>query len=45
MTMAKPIVFDSVEFAMLQELAKKHRMKEDQYIKKLIQDQYENLKR
>jgi hypothetical protein len=43
--MAKPILFDSVEFAMLESLAKKNRLKPEQYLKKLIQEHYEILKR
>lgn len=43
--MAKPILFDAVEFAMLQDLAKKNRLKPEQYLKKLIKEHYEKLKR
>lgn len=43
--MSKPINLDSVEFAILQELAKKNRMKSDQYLKTLIKKEYEHLKR
>lgn len=42
--MTKSIPFDSVEFAMLQELAKKNRMKPDQYLKNLIKSQYDAIK-
>jgi hypothetical protein len=42
--MAKSILFDSVEMAMLQELAKKNRMKPDQYLKTLIKCQYDAIK-
>jgi hypothetical protein len=41
--MAKAVVLDSVEMAMLQELAKKSRMKPDQYLKDLIRKTYERL--
>lgn len=43
--MAKPITLDSVELAMLDELARKNRLKPDQYLKKLIKDHYDRLKR
>lgn len=43
--MAKPITLDSVELAMLDELARKNRLKSDQYLKKLIKDHYDHLKR
>jgi hypothetical protein len=43
--MAKPILFDSVEFAMLQELAKKSRQKPEQYLKNLIKNQYDTLRK
>jgi hypothetical protein len=43
--MSKSILFDSVEFAILQELAKKNHQKPDQYLKTLIKKQYEDLKR
>jgi hypothetical protein len=43
--MAKPILFDSVEVAMLESLAKKNRLKPEQYLKKLIQEHYDKLKR
>jgi hypothetical protein len=43
--MAKPILFDSVEFAMLEELAKKTHQKPEQYLKNLIKSQYDALKR
>jgi len=44
MSMAKPIVFNDVELAMLQELAKRQRLKPDQYLKKLVQEVYAKLK-
>jgi hypothetical protein len=44
MTMAKSILFDSVEMAMLQELAKRSRQKPDQYLKTLIKCQYDATK-
>ena len=40
MTMAKPILFNAVEFAMLQELAKRQRLKPDQYLKKIVAETY-----
>ncbi len=43
--MKKSITVDTVEYQMLLELSKKQRMKVDQYINKLIQDQYEKIKR
>jgi hypothetical protein len=43
--MKKSIFLDTVEYQMLLEVSKQQRMKADQYIKKLIQDQYEKLKR
>jgi len=43
--MAKSIPLDTVAYQMLLEISKKQRMKPDQYIKKLIQEQYEKLKR
>jgi hypothetical protein len=42
--MAKPILFNTVEFAMLQELAKRQRLKPDQYLKKILQEAYAKLK-
>jgi hypothetical protein len=42
--MAKSIPFSTVEFAMLQEIAKRNRIKPDQYLKKLIQEAYAKLK-
>ena len=43
--MAKPILFNTVEFAMLQELAKRQRLKPEQYLKKVVQEEYSKLKR
>ena len=43
--MTKPLLLDAVEYQMLLEVSKRQRMKPDQYIKKLIQDQYEKVKR
>ena len=43
--MKKSITVDTVEYQMLLEISKKQRMKPDEYIKKLIQDQYEKIKR
>jgi hypothetical protein len=43
--MSKYIVLDAVEFTMLTELAKKSRQKPDQYLKTLIRNQYDNLKK
>jgi hypothetical protein len=42
--MAKPILLDAVEMAMLQELAKKSRLKPEQYLKNLIKSQYGTIK-
>lgn len=42
--MAKPILFDSVEYAMLLEVSKKNRLKPDQYLKKVVREAYEKLK-
>jgi len=42
--MAKPILFNTVEFTMLQELAKRQRLKPDQYLKKILQEEYAKLK-
>jgi len=43
--MKKSITVDTVEYQMLLQVSKQQRMKPDQYIKKLIQEQYEKLKR
>ena len=43
--MKKSITVDTIEYQMLLEVSKKQRMKPDEYIKKLIQDQYEKVKR
>ncbi len=42
--MAKSFAFDAVEIAMLQALAKRDRMKSDQYLKKILQEAYARLK-
>lgn len=42
--MAKPFLFDAVEYAMLLEIAKRNHLKPDQYLKKLVRDAYEKLK-
>jgi hypothetical protein len=42
--MTKSILFDSVEYAMLLEVAKKNRLKPEQYLKKLLQEAYEKLR-
>jgi hypothetical protein len=42
--MAKAILLDSVEMAILQELAKKSRVKPDQYLKNLIKSNYDTIK-
>ncbi len=42
--MKKSIAFDQVEFAMIELLAKKSRLKPDQYLKNLIREHYERLK-
>ncbi len=42
--MKKPITFDEVEFKMIETLAKKSHQKPDQYLKRLIKEQYERLK-
>jgi len=40
MTMAKTILLDSVEYEMLLEVAKRNRLKPEQYLKKIIQSAY-----
>ncbi len=40
MTMAKPVLLDNVDFAMLQALAKRNRLKPGQYLKKILQETY-----
>jgi len=42
--MTKPILLNPVEFAMLQELAKRQRLKPDQYLKKIVEQEYGKLK-
>jgi hypothetical protein len=40
--MSKPILLNSVEYSMLELIAKKKsRLKPEQYLKKLIQDEYD----
>ena len=39
--MSKPILLNSVEYSMLELIAKKSRLKPEQYLKKLIQDEYD----
>jgi len=41
----KAVLLDSVEYAMLLDLAKKSRLKPDDYLKNLIQETYGNQKR
>ena len=43
--MTKAFHLDAVEYQMLLEVSRKQRLKPEQYIKKLIQDQYEKIKR
>ncbi len=42
--MKKSLFFDEVEYAMVEALAKKSRLKPDQYLKNLIHQEYERLK-
>ena len=42
--MARPIIFDSVEYEMLLEIAKRNRLKPEQYLKKIIKEAYGQLK-
>ena len=42
--MAKPINLDSVEYEMLLEVAKRNRLKPEQFLKKIIQSAYGQLK-
>jgi len=44
MTMTKSILLDSVEYEMLLEIAKRNRLKPDQYLKKMIKAAYGQLK-
>jgi len=44
MTMAKPILLESVEYEMLLEVAKRNRLKPVQFLKKIIQAAYGQLK-
>lgn len=43
--MSKAILLDTVEMAMLQKLAKKSRVKPDEYLKNLIKSHYDAIKR
>jgi len=43
--MRKPVFVETVEYAMLQDLAVKSHLKVDQYLKKLIQETYGKYKR
>ena len=43
--MKKPVYLETVEFAMLQDLAKKSHLKPEQVLKNLIQETYGNHKR
>jgi len=42
--MTKMIPVDAVEYAMLDSLSKKARIRPDEYIKRLIKENYEKLK-
>lgn len=42
--MRKAITFNEVEYSMIEALAKKTRLNPEQYLKKLIKEQYERLK-
>ncbi len=42
--MAKTILFNAVEYAMLQELAKRDRLKPDHCLKRILQEAYAKLK-
>ena len=42
--MAKSIILESVEYEMLLEVAKRNRLKPEQYLKKMIQAAYVQLK-
>jgi hypothetical protein len=43
--MRKQIYLESVEFAMLLELAKKSRSKPEEHLSSMIRNQYENIKK
>jgi len=43
--MKKPVYLETVEYAMLQDLAKKSHLKPDQLLKNLIQETYGKQKR
>ena len=42
--MAKPILLESVKYEMLLEVAKRNRLKPEQFLKKIIQAAYGQLK-
>jgi hypothetical protein len=42
--MAKSIVLDSVEYQMLLEVAKRNRLKPEQFLKKIIKEAYGQLR-
>ena len=42
--MAKAILFNAVDYSMLQVLAKRNRTKPEEYVKKLVQEAYAKLK-
>lgn len=42
--MAKTILFNAVEYAMLQELAKRQRLKPEEYLKKIIYEYYNKVR-
>jgi hypothetical protein len=44
MTMAKSILLESVEYEMLLEVSKRNRLKPEQFLKKVIQAAYGQLK-
>jgi hypothetical protein len=44
MTMAKSILFNAVEYAILQEPAKRERLKPDHYLKRILREAYARLK-
>jgi hypothetical protein len=43
--MKKPVYLESVDYAMLQDLAKKSHLKAEQYLKNLIKENYGKQKR
>ncbi len=44
MTMAKSVLLESVEYEMLLEVAKRNRLKPEQFLKKMIQAAYGQVK-